>query len=444
MVKDNKAMIYVIIIVAIVILWGGSQGWFKGILEPKIVEVTNKETIYKLENPPLAPANGITCSLTLNQNSIDIGEQVSGTIHDGVDILCEVYAKKDGGAWSKVFEGKTDISGDLKHSDTMNLDGTYVFKAICGRGTAKECITNDDTLIVRERDCNAECIENDFYASGIKVSDCSQCTDADEHCLTIFESTCCCTLRTDYAPEQYSLLTCGVTAVASGYDKWTLGILNSFECITHADSQCVAEGSTGSAGQQFFSPNCCTWKCQREGAYHIGSCISYAQTNLFYGGAAITDDGSIWTTENCNTYARNDCTAQGLGFNNDDMVDDNCCMWNCVGYSPDECSALTIENNYEGFNQDPRTAEECRALGELFCPYTGETLQSFYWAEPNCCMWNCWLDPCLAFCPANNFAFGRSSLTSGCGDFAAEDCVDQGFLAFYFDEANCCCWNCYG
>ena len=141
MVKENNKTWIVILIIGVIFAIGASQGWFRNIITYSTI---NTETINKLNTPP----TGTDCTLSLDKTSINLGDSIKGTIHDGSMTFCEVFSQKDG-IWKKEFEGTTDINGDLSGSRVLVTAGTFFIKALCGKGTIKECVTNGVTLTVK-------------------------------------------------------------------------------------------------------------------------------------------------------------------------------------------------------------------------------------------------------------------------------------------------------
>jgi len=134
MTKDYTWVWFAILIV--VVIYGGQQGWF--------TKTINNEIIHQLENP-VNPV-GVHCSLKLDKTSLESGEQITGTISDGKITFCEVYGKYDG-VWQKIFEGTTNLDGQLIGSEYINLVGDFEFMAVCGSGE-DQCITNSVALTV--------------------------------------------------------------------------------------------------------------------------------------------------------------------------------------------------------------------------------------------------------------------------------------------------------
>lgn len=138
--QDNKTWI-VILILGIILVYGGNQGWFQSTTYSIGGDVTNI-----LENP--SNPEGVRCNLKLDKYSITKGDQITGTISNGKNTFCEVYGKYEG-TWQKIFEGTTNINGELTSSEYINLPGEFTLIAICGEGS-DQCTTNSVTLTVND------------------------------------------------------------------------------------------------------------------------------------------------------------------------------------------------------------------------------------------------------------------------------------------------------
>lgn len=139
--------IFGILIIAGLVFWGGSQGWFKSLT---VIEDT--DLISFLNNPETISQ---TCSLSITPNSIWVGDRTTGTIVDGKNKLCHVYVLQ-GGDWLSAYQGYTDSNGVLTNTRTMNFPGDYIFRAICdlndnNRVDTSDCLTNQAELTVIPR-----------------------------------------------------------------------------------------------------------------------------------------------------------------------------------------------------------------------------------------------------------------------------------------------------
>jgi len=127
--KNNNLLIAIAIIVAAIIIAPNLNFSFTSI---------NQETINQLEN-----AVEGTCSVSLNRNVITEGDLITGTVKDGAVTLCSIYGNLDNTGWIKIGEGVTDSYGEIEITDTLNIPGTFAFRAICG-----DCVTNTANLLV--------------------------------------------------------------------------------------------------------------------------------------------------------------------------------------------------------------------------------------------------------------------------------------------------------
>lgn len=137
--KFNWNIITTIVLI-IVIAYGGQQGWFQAKYSNTTNYISNTDTINKLDNSPVG-----TCTLSLSPTTMYSGDAVIGTIKDGANTQCDIYAN-DGTGWRLVLTANTDASGTLVGTNNILVTGTFHFRAICG-----SCITNEATLTVNPR-----------------------------------------------------------------------------------------------------------------------------------------------------------------------------------------------------------------------------------------------------------------------------------------------------
>lgn len=143
-------IISIVGVVAIVgvFIYGGNAGWFRSLA---IIE--NTDLISYLNTPE--GENSYMCSLSLSPTSIYVGDRTTGTIVDGKNSLCQVFAY-DGVRWAKVYEGYTDANGVLIDTRNINVVGNFVFRAICdqnnnNRVDMDDCLTNQQEMTVLPR-----------------------------------------------------------------------------------------------------------------------------------------------------------------------------------------------------------------------------------------------------------------------------------------------------
>lgn len=136
--SKHGALIGILILVA-VIAYGGYNGWFGNITNIfSTYNYANQDTQDQLDYT----ASG-TCTLSIVPQVIVSGQNVTGTIQDGANTLCTVYAT-DGSGWRIIYTGTTDATGRLSQTTPITLVGTFAFRAICGT-----CITNQANLVVQ-------------------------------------------------------------------------------------------------------------------------------------------------------------------------------------------------------------------------------------------------------------------------------------------------------
>ena len=143
--QDNtKIWIFIVVVAIIIFAIGASKGWFKSELT-----IVNQDIINRLENPVQPP--GTSCSISFSKTNLKVGEQVTGTLRDGVNTQCRIYVKFESSPiavhkshdWildSMVMTGPTGTYSETRIPDK---DGTFTFAAICG-----DCVTNPKQLIV--------------------------------------------------------------------------------------------------------------------------------------------------------------------------------------------------------------------------------------------------------------------------------------------------------
>lgn len=146
------ATIASVLIVLAVLIYGGTQGWFK--LNFSFTSNLGSDILDRLNNEPAKQAE---CTASLSQTTINFGGSVTGTIKDGSNTLCEVYGKMVGtDDWRKVAEGRTDMNGLLTYTDTISVEGAFDFRVICGT-----CITNTVRLVVNPAPATTSCRDTD-------------------------------------------------------------------------------------------------------------------------------------------------------------------------------------------------------------------------------------------------------------------------------------------
>jgi len=144
----------------------------------------NQETLEQLETT----IQEGTCSISLSKNVINSGDSITGKIKDGANTLCSVYANLDDTGWIRIGEGTTNAFGELSITDTLDIPGTFMFRAICGA-----CVTDIANLVVNPLSTSEPCVDsdgNDIYTPGhvTAFTDGTTYYDSclDEHSVTEF------------------------------------------------------------------------------------------------------------------------------------------------------------------------------------------------------------------------------------------------------------------
>lgn len=132
-----------ILLLAIVIVYGGLNGWFSN-------TSISQEVIERLENQQQG-----SCSAIISPTTVTIGDSVTGTIYASQNDVCEIYAT-DGTTWRRIAEVNVGSSGVATFTNPINIVGTFTFRALCGG----DCITNSVTLNVNPLS-SGNCIDSD-------------------------------------------------------------------------------------------------------------------------------------------------------------------------------------------------------------------------------------------------------------------------------------------
>lgn len=149
--KDNTGLWIIGIVIAVVLIYGGSKGWFKSTTQTTYI--TNETTINLLENKQNVVG---TCSLSANPTTTTLGGVVNGEIRDGAVKDCNVYYKHNGGQWTFHATVKTNIDGVYSGQQLIPDIGNYEFKAVCG-----DCVTNSVviTATAQSRTCMEKALD---------------------------------------------------------------------------------------------------------------------------------------------------------------------------------------------------------------------------------------------------------------------------------------------
>ncbi len=136
-----------ILLISGIFIYAGFSGWFKGIYSQSY-SITEGDINNFLNNPEYSSS----CSLDLTPNSIYAGNQVTGTLTDGANTKCYLIAN-DGSGWKLVYEGTTDSNGIYSEARNIDIEGNFIFRAICdinhnNQMDIQDCLTNQETLTV--------------------------------------------------------------------------------------------------------------------------------------------------------------------------------------------------------------------------------------------------------------------------------------------------------
>lgn len=150
MAKSGDYTLLIIAVVLVLFIYGGQHGWFQ-----HTTYTITESTIDKLNNPPITDK---VCTLSVSPLTITAGDTFTGRIKAGPRVFCEVFGKpSSGGDWNRVYEGTTDINGDLTDSAELYVEGSFIFKALCG----EDCVTNEATLNVNPISSSGSCTDSD-------------------------------------------------------------------------------------------------------------------------------------------------------------------------------------------------------------------------------------------------------------------------------------------
>lgn len=183
------SVIGTIIIVLLVIL----------LMKPSILQKNiDTDVLNYLQNPP---NDKLTCQISFSKTTINAGEEITGTIQDGSDRTCIIYAKRDSGNWAVYAVVKTDSTGRYEEKRVAGSDGgTYYFRAICGDVNNEFCITDLKTVKINPFTCDSIC-QGQGYESGYSVGQLDACNGIDKKFEVTMDTTkawCCCDVHSSW------------------------------------------------------------------------------------------------------------------------------------------------------------------------------------------------------------------------------------------------------
>jgi len=121
--QDKNMWIFVgLIALAGVLIYGGSQGWFKS---------TYTLTQQTVQMQPETPLTGFYASISLNPNPSCIGQPIDGRITSNMgNALCSIYFTNNQGR--QLYKNvQLDNQGSYVETQTINIVGVVTFQAIC-------------------------------------------------------------------------------------------------------------------------------------------------------------------------------------------------------------------------------------------------------------------------------------------------------------------------
>lgn len=148
-VNINNMWVFIIIfgifVIAGILFYGGSQGWLESL---SVIE--DEDIIDYIEGPE---NNKTQCSFSMDLESINSGEIITGTIFDGGNSFCQVFSSRDGEDWVRIFGGTANQIGFISDDRVVTATGSYLFRAICdtsgdNRIGIDDCLTNSVSLEV--------------------------------------------------------------------------------------------------------------------------------------------------------------------------------------------------------------------------------------------------------------------------------------------------------
>ncbi len=147
--NNNNQIIIGVVIIAIIFLYGGQQGWFKGTFQAQFSQYPQAQwgvTPIYIDQTPKSP----DCTFRFDKSTAYVGEDVTGTIWDGSLKRCVVAYDYENTGWRIYNVENLDIDGFMSATSNTDVPGTYVWTALCGyfegENFIAECRTNDATI----------------------------------------------------------------------------------------------------------------------------------------------------------------------------------------------------------------------------------------------------------------------------------------------------------
>jgi hypothetical protein len=322
---------WVVLALLIVLLYGGSQGWFSS----TSTTIINQTTIEQLNQPP-----SLSCPITFDRSQVCTGDFVQGTARGYPNDACDLYYRVNGGAWMRDTTTPTyhlDASGTYTETRQAANPGVFEFKGICG-----QCIAGVGTINVvdcPQEDCHTTCKGLGYY-SGYA----GQCDPVEWRYEGMTQVGGCCCYQEEI-PEGYRCFDSDY-----GIDPETFGICYDAAHPTGIADTCI------SGMDQWVNENFCSG----------GACLGASTPCPL-------------TTEHC---VSGECVLYDDGDGGGGGT-----FPQYGGYS--SCEAWADAEGKEFWSTPEPTLLECEDNAWNYCNYFGWSLLYYDWDTYDCCIFEC-------------------------------------------------------